>query len=150
MKQPEDEFSWKARREKPVSGPPKTHSFEPTAFHRVFSSAIEPVLRIQSGDTVRTWTVDAGGRDASKKPRSRGGNPQTGPFYVEGAMPGDAISVKFSSIRLNRDSAGSGDRIVPSAVNPGYFRNAKFDDFNSEWTLTGSLGLRRSRSQPTG
>jgi acetamidase/formamidase len=28
------------------------------------------------------------GRDAGVR-RSMGGNPETGPFYVEGAMPGD-------------------------------------------------------------
>ena len=41
-----------------------------------------------------------------------GGNPETGPFYVEGAMPGDTLANKFHRIRLNRDSAASGNRIV--------------------------------------
>jgi len=59
----------------------------------VFSSTIEPVLRIWPGDTVRTRTVDAGGVDEKAKSRSLGGNPQTGPFYVEGAMPGDVLVV---------------------------------------------------------
>ena len=68
--------------------------------------------------------------------RSLGGNPETGPFYVDGAMPGDTLVVKFSRIRLNRDSAGSGDRIVAGAVDPWYFREAKFDDkFDSNWKL---------------
>jgi acetamidase/formamidase len=57
-------------------------------------------------------------------------------------MPGDTLAVKFNRIRLNRDSAGSGDRIVPSAVQPGYFRDAKFDDkFNSEWKLDREAGV---------
>src|SRR5205823_11160099 len=44
-------------------------------------------------------------------------------------------------IRLNRDSAGSGDRIVPDALAAGYFRNAKFDDkFDSEWRLNRDAG----------
>jgi acetamidase/formamidase len=65
-----------------------------------------------------------------------GGNPETGPFYVEGAMPGDTLSVKFTRVRLNRDSARSGSRIVPSAVQPDYYRNAKFEDnFDSGWKL---------------
>ena len=78
-----------------------------------------------------------------------GGNPETGPFFVEGAMPGDTLAIKFHRIRLNRDSAGSGDRIVPSAVQPGYYRNAKFDDkFSSEWKLDreASVGML---SKPT-
>src|SRR5262249_56667104 len=97
---------------------------------------IPPALHVNPGDTIRTSTVDAGGRDAKNEHRVMGGNPETGPFYVEGAMPGDTLAIKFNRIRLNRDSAGSGDRIVPSAVTPGYYRNAKFDDkFDSEWKL---------------
>ena len=142
VKQPEDEFAWKARREKESAAGPKTHVFEPTAFHRVFSGGIAPVLHINSGDTIKTTTVDAGGRDAKGVRRSMGGNPETGPFFVEGAMPGDTLAIKFQRIRLNRDSAGSGDRIVPSAVQPNYYRNAKFDDkFNSEWRLDRDAGV---------
>jgi amidase len=139
--QGEDKFEWKARRLPEASGPPRTHTFEPTKFHRVFSGAIEPAMRVQPGDTVRTWAVDAGGRDAKGVRRSMGGNPQTGPFYVEGAMPGDTLAVKFHRIRLNRDSAGSGNFIVPSALMPGYYRDAKRDDkFSSEWKLDRQAG----------
>ena len=142
VKQAEDEFAWKARREKEGAAGPKTHVFEPTAFHRVFSGGIAPVLHINPGDTIKTTTVDAGGRDAKGVRRSMGGNPETGPFFVEGAMPGDTLAIKFQRIRLNRDSAGSGDRIVPSAVQPNYYRNAKFDDkFNSEWRLDRDAGV---------
>jgi len=142
VKQAEDEFGWKARREKESASGAKTHVFEPAAFHRVFSGAIAAVLHINSGDTIKTTTVDAGGRDAKGVRRSMGGNPETGPFFVEGAMPGDTLAIKFQRIRLNRDSAGSGDRIVPSAVQPNYYRNAKFDDkFDSEWRLDRDAGV---------
>src|SRR4051794_24702159 len=47
VKQPEDEFAWKARRlNSDANRAPQTHAFEPTAFHRVFSGAIPPVLHI--------------------------------------------------------------------------------------------------------
>ena len=141
VKQGQEEFGWKARRIKANSGPPQTHTFEPTKFHRVFSAAIEPVLRIQPGDTVRTWAVDAGGRDPKGVRQSMGGNPQTGPFYVEGALPGDTIAVKFNRIRLNRDSAGSGNSIVPTALTHGYFKNSKLDNnFSAEWKLDRDTG----------
>jgi len=141
-KQGDDEFAFKATRAKPASTTPQTHVFEPTVFHRAFSGAIAPALHINPGDIIKTTTVDAGGRDAKGVRRSMGGNPETGPFYVEGAMPGDTLAIKFHRIRLNRDSAGSGDRIVPSAVQPGYFRNAKFDEkFNSEWKLDREAGV---------
>jgi acetamidase/formamidase len=136
VKQGNDEFGWKAIRVKESTAPPQMHVFEPTQFHRAFSGMIAPVLHVHPGDTIKTTTVDAGGTDSKGVRRSMGGNPETGPFYVEGAMPGDTLAIEFHRIRLNRDSAGSGDRIVPSAVNPGYYRNAKFDDkFNSEWKL---------------
>jgi amidase len=144
-KQGDDEFDWKATLVKePPAAAPQTRVFEPTVFHRNFSGAIPPALHINPGDTVKTTTVDAGGRDHKGVRRSLGGNPETGPFYVEGAMPGDTLAIKFNRIRLNRDSAGSGDRIVPSAVQPGYFRDAKFDDkFNSEWKLDREAGVAR-------
>jgi acetamidase/formamidase len=146
----DDTYSWVARRAAPPSNdPPQTHTFVPTAFHRFFSGTIPPALHIKPGDTVRTTTVDAGGRDASGTRRSNGGNPETGPFYIEGAMPGDTLVVKFNRIRLNRDSAGSGDRIVPEALNSGYNRDAKFDDkFSSEWKLDREAGYA-SLAKPT-
>jgi acetamidase/formamidase len=142
VKQGDEEFGWKASRAKTGGGAPKTHVFEPATFHRAFSGAIPPVLHINPGDTIQTTTVDAGGRDAKEVRRSMGGNPETGPFFVEGAMPGDTLAVRFRRIRLNRNSAGSGGRIVPGAVQPGYYRDAKFDDkFNSEWKLDREAGI---------
>src|SRR5262249_2596678 len=38
--------TWTGKRAKKAPGQPKTHDFEPTAFHRVFSDAIPPVLHI--------------------------------------------------------------------------------------------------------
>jgi amidase len=135
VKQDKDEFAWKASRAK-ATAPPQTRTFEPEKFHRQFSGTIEPALHVNPGDTIRTTTVDAGGTDAKGVRRSMGGNPETGPFYVEGAMPGDTLAVKFSRIRLNRDSAGSGDRVVPNALTAGYYRDAKYDDkFSSDWKL---------------
>ena len=136
-----EEFRWRANRLKAAEAA-QTRTFVPTKFYRQFSGSIAPEMRINPGDTVRTTTVDAGGRDAKGVRRSLGGNPQSGPFYVEGAMPGDTLSVKFLRIRLNRDSAGSGDRIVAGALTANYYRNAKFDDkFDSEWKLDREAGV---------
>ncbi|MEJ7609163.1 MAG: acetamidase, partial [Bryobacteraceae bacterium] len=70
------------------------------------------MLTINPGDTVRTWSVDAGGTDKEGKRRSQGGNPQTGPFYVEGALPGDTLVIKLNRLRLNRNWAGSGSTVM--------------------------------------
>jgi acetamidase/formamidase len=141
VKQDKDEFGWSARRAGPT-GAAQTRVFEPTVFQRNFSGTIPTVLHINPGDTVKTTTVDAGGFDAKGVRRSMGGNPETGPFYVEGAMPGDTLKVKFNRIRLNRDTAMSGDRIVPGALQPGYHRNAKYDEnFDSNWKLDRESGI---------
>jgi amidase len=127
---------WSAKRPAPPPAAPRTLDFEPTEFHRVFSDGIPPVLHLFPGDTVRTWTVDAGGMDDKGVRRSQGGNPETGPFYVEGAIPGDTLVIKLNRVRLNRDSAGSGDQIVGSALTAGYIKGAKYDDkFDSNWVL---------------
>jgi acetamidase/formamidase len=93
-------------------------------------------LRVQPGDTVRTWAVDAGGRDKQGVQRSPGGNPQTGPFYIEGAMPGDTLVVRLNRVRTNRDWASSGNSIMRNALEPGTLANLKWDPaFPSRWIL---------------
>lgn len=141
------EVTWSAKRPATPPAQPKTHDFEPTEFHRVFSDAIPPVLHIFPGDTVRTWTVDAGGVDSKGVQRSQGGNPETGPFYVEGAFPGDTLAIKLTRVHLNRDSAESGDRIVPTALGAGYIERTKYKDkFDSSWLLDREQGVARLKN----
>ena len=94
------------------AGPARRHDFIPTTFYRQFSAANKPVLTIWPGDTVHTVTVDAGGTDEKGTKRVLGGNPQTGPFYVETAAPGDTLVVHLARVRLNRNWAISDDGIV--------------------------------------
>jgi acetamidase/formamidase len=139
--------TWTGRRARKTPAQPKTHDFEPMAFHRVFSDAIPPVLHIFPGDTVRTWTVDAGGTDSKGVRRSLGGNPETGPFYIEGALPGDTLVVKLNKVRLNRDSAISSSQIAGSALNPGYLQRTRYrTDFDSDWVLDRQNGVARLKS----
>lgn len=98
------------------TGPPQRHQFTPTVFHRQFSASNKPVLQIAPGDTVHTTTVDAGGTDEHGIKRVLGGNPETGPFFVETAWPGDMLVVHFRKIRLNRDYAVSDDAVVGRAL----------------------------------
>ena len=136
---------WRARpaaseRDRPSA--PRTLDFEPVEFHRVFSSAIQPVLRIWPGDTVRTKTVDAGGVDERTKTRVLGGNPQTGPFYVEGAMPGDVLVVRIRKLRLNRATAISDDGLVERALTADYAAEHKDNNFKDVvWKLDVEKGV---------
>lgn len=129
-------YTWTADRDSVRPALPRTHEFSPTEFQRYFSGATPPVLRIHPGDTVRTWSVDAGGTDGSGKRRSRGGNPLTGPFFIEGALPGDTLVVRLKRIRTNRDWAESGTGIVSNAVSPDYTANLKrAEGFSGRWRL---------------
>jgi amidase len=142
-----DKAEWVGHRAPTAPAAPRTLDFEPKEFHRVFSDAIPPVLHLFPGDTVRTWTVDAGGTDPKGVRRSQGGNPETGPFFVEGAFPGDTLVVKLNKVRLNRDSAGSGDSIVDSALQSGYIRRNKYkDNFDSNWIIDQEKGVARLKN----
>jgi acetamidase/formamidase len=133
-----------ARPAAPPAGGPRTLKFEPTVFHNYFAWNIAPALRIFPGDTVETKSVDAGGADENGARRARGGNPLTGPFYVEGAWPGDTLVVHLKRVRLNRNTAGSGTGIVGSALTPGYLRGLKMEGhFSGAWTLDREHGVAR-------
>lgn len=141
------DFSWSAARAATPPAKPAVHDFEPKEFHRVFSDAIPPVLRIFPGDTVRTWTVDAAGVDSKGVPRSQGGNPETGPFFIEGAWPGDTLVVKLNKVRLNRDSAISSGTIASTALSPGYVQRTRYqENFDSDWVLDREQGVGRLKN----
>lgn len=128
-------------------GPARTITFEPTTFYRVFSAGIAPVARIFPGDTVRTRTVDATGADWNGVQRSAGGNPETGPFYVEGAMPGDVVAIHLHKVRLNRDYASAGTNLIGSAITPGLARALPdVPAFNGRWALDRARGVARLAS----
>jgi amidase len=144
------DLKWEARRDLPKAAAPQTHTFEPTEFQHYFSGAIEPALHIGPGDTVKTWSVDAGGTDPKGVRRTSGGNPLTGPFYIEGALPGDTLAIHFNRIRLNRDTAISSPLIANSALNPGYVEQRKrVEDYNADWKLDREAGFA-SLQKPTG
>ena len=91
-----------------------THTFIPNHYYRTMGSH-EPVLQIFPGDTVITTTVDAGGMDATGERVTLGGNPMTGPFYVEGAEWGDTLAVHLDRLTPNR-ATGWGRRVLASNV----------------------------------
>ncbi len=98
-----------------------TRRFHPTHYHTTIGSH-EPVLRIVDGDTVITTTVDASGRDERGEQVTPGGNPQTGPFYAEGAQPGDTLVMNLDRLYPNRDPGFSGTAVAPNVVDPWYVR----------------------------
>lgn len=96
----------------------KSHVYNPVAYHKIFTTTIPTVLTISPGDTVITESVDAGGFDKFGKRVTERGNPLTGPFFIEGAMPGDVLAVKLVDVRLNRDYATTLNTLIPK-IFPG-------------------------------
>src|SRR3954470_10564258 len=75
---------------------------------------VAPLRKITPGTALRVWSDDAfGGRLRSVKDLSsekvdlRFVNPQTGPFYVEGAEPGDTLALHFVAMEPARDWGAS-------------------------------------------
>ena len=90
--------------------------FTPTSFSNLFTIHREPVLRLHSGDTVRTETVDAFGRDRHGIRRQTGGNPLTGPFYIDNALPGDVLAITLHGVSLNRPYATTSQAFVSRSM----------------------------------
>lgn len=66
-----------------------------------------PVAHLKSGDILDTNTLDCFG-NAIKRPGDtlslvKGDNPLTGPFYIDGAEPGDTLAIKFLVLQVDGD-----------------------------------------------
>jgi amidase len=97
------------------------HHFQPTVYPTTFGSHA-PVLHIADGDTVITTTVDAGGADARGESVAGRPNPQTGPFYVDGAEPGDILLIHLDRLSPNRDYGYSSATLAANVIDPEYAR----------------------------
>jgi acetamidase/formamidase len=94
---------------------PAVLSFRPEAAQFAWTfGGVPPAARIRPGTILELWTEDCfAGRvrgpadlvsEVCEFPYL---NPQTGPFYVEGAEPGDTLAVHFISLEPARDWAAS-------------------------------------------
>lgn len=110
-----------------------THHFAPTHYHTAIGLH-EPVLRIAPGDTVITTTVDAGGGDASGKRVTPGGNPQTGPFFINGAEPGDTLVVRLDRLTPSRTTGFTRSIISAQVLDPAAARRLP-QDARADWSI---------------
>ncbi len=130
--------------QRPVARPKTAtvHAFNPQNFYTFFSGAIPPALRIFPGDSVKTHTLDSRGFDKDRKPRAPRGNPQTGPFYIEGAMPGDTLVVRLDRIRTNRDTAYQANLLSSNALEPSAIREqARHEAGFTQWKIDAAAGI---------
>jgi acetamidase/formamidase len=97
----------------------QTQPLVPPRYYRTFSHTNPVWKRIRPGEVISTRTIDTSGRDFEGKVRHPDpGNPLTGPFYIEGAEPGDAIRVQLRRVRLNRNWGFTSFRLLLDALLP--------------------------------
>jgi acetamidase/formamidase len=119
-----------------------SHDYDPQQFTNFYSPALKPVMRLFPGDTVKTRTLDSRGHDRDGKPRAPRGNPLIGPFYVEGAMPGDTLVVHLDRVRTNRDTAYQTNLIANTALESGYLKSiAKYESGFTGWKIDAAAGI---------
>ena len=132
-----------ARRLPAKPAKPRHIDFVPTSWSNEFSAHKPPVETIWPGDTVHTTTIDSGGVDEHGVTRALYGNPQTGPFFVRGAMPGDTLAIHIDRLKLNRNYAESLDTIVSRALTAKMAADAKDLGKPVRWRLDIKNGVAR-------
>ncbi|HZU30564.1 MAG TPA: hypothetical protein VFB79_05580, partial [Candidatus Angelobacter sp.] len=75
------------------------YELKPSELKYTYAASYNPVAHLKSGNILETNTVDCFG-NAIKKPgdtlsMAPGDNPLTGPFFIDGAEPGDTLAVKI-------------------------------------------------------
>lgn len=122
-------------------GQPRRYEFIPTNYSNLFDPHRTPVLTIWPGDTVQTKTIDSGGVDEHGVTKALFGNPQTGPFFIATAAPGDTLVIRINRLRLNRDYADSLDAIVGRALGARFATQADELGKPVRWKLDRERGM---------
>jgi acetamidase/formamidase len=122
----------------------ETVRFVPDRFYNTYSAAHPPAARVKPGDRIVTKTIDAAGVDWNGKTVGIGPNPQTGPFYIEGAEPGDMLIITLEKIETNRAMAYSGSLLAPYALDPqAIAARTDRDAKRLTWTIDKAKGVAR-------
>lgn len=143
---------WHAVRGRLLQAPPpagaEPRRFDPQTFSNAFTADLAPTLVIRPGETIATSTLDSGGLDKDGNTRALYGNPQTGPFYVWGAQPGDVLAVRLRKLRLNRDFADSLDGFTPRSMSQGMATRMGALGKRVRWMLDRKAGTATLQDPP--
>jgi len=118
-----------------------THRFRPTRYHNTLGTA-EPVLRVADGDTVIADTVDASGLDAREMAVASRPNPMTGPFFIEGAEPGDTLAVRIDRLTPNRATGWTYSPLAFTVLDPAAIPDRPVSE-RSVWIIDTNAGTVR-------
>lgn len=124
------------------------HRFSSTHFHNTLGSHT-PAFKIADGDTVITQTLDAHGFDNTGAQPGRDPNPMTGPFFIEGAEPGDGLAVRINRISLIRSSGWTRQGLAQSVVDPAAVSLLPARE-KIDWIIDTNSGTARPRTPPKG
>ena len=122
------------------------HHFKPQTYWDSFGSH-PPALHIRHGDTVITSTVDASGLDQDGQFVAPGSNPQTGPFYIEDAAPGDTLVVHLDSLAPNRPNGWSRDIVAPHIFDAWAVRGLP-ESAKTQWDFASDARTTRLTNPP--
>ena len=139
-----------ARRMEIPAGPPQRRTYNPETFSNAFTAERAPVMVIRPGDVIATRTIDSGGVDEHGRTVALYGNPQTGPFFIAGANPGDVLAVHIRKLALNRDYADSLDGFTSSATPLRLAARSTDLGQRVRWLLDRTAGTARLENPPAG
>jgi amidase len=118
--------------------PAETVQLIPQTYYRTFAHTNPVLKRIRPGDVVITKTLDSGGQDYKDEHRSEPSNPLTGPFFIEGAEPGDSVVVTLRRVRLNRNWGYSAYRLGLYSLMPDYVESIYSNHYKKDLVRKGS------------
>jgi acetamidase/formamidase len=122
------------------------HRFTPSVLYNSIGSH-PPALTITSGDTVTAATADAHGFDHRGQQIGQRPNPMTGPFFIAGAEPGDALSVTIENIRMSSATGWTYDVLSPNVVDPQAVQGFP-DRRKTHWVIDAAAGRARLAEPP--
>jgi amidase len=93
------------------------HHLDPDAFVNTLGPH-PPILHVEPGDTIVFHTLDAFGYDRAQVQRGVSPNPQSGPVWVNGAEPGDALEVDIVRLTPSRDRGWTRYPLATNVVDP--------------------------------
>lgn len=124
------------------------HRFQPTRYFNVIGTA-KPCLRVADGDTVVTDTIDASGLDAGEIAVGNRPNPMTGPFFVEGAEPGDTLAVRIDRLTPSRATGWTYSPLASTVLDPAAIADRPPSQ-RVVWNIDDNSGVVRLQEPPTG
>lgn len=118
------------------------HRFVPPLYHNAFSARHDPALHIKSGDRVVTSVLDDAGIGADGTAAAPAPGPHTGPFFVEGAEPGDLLVITIEKLQPNRATGSSLAVMSANAADPARLSSRR-DERRLAWSIDSAAGLVR-------